>query len=163
MWYDRIHTYLQLIRLKEGKAKNKGSVIRHAVCTNIQGPDKLTTEELHFGLRCCWVRKAELRKQAKGLRKVHLRDCLSDTQTKWQLNCVRDIKQTINQEESKQMCYLIKHTVKDSHSPSVLKVQRVIRGKTNNTRSKKTWRMRSNGNAKSGSLWLTAHLSWWRY
>jgi hypothetical protein len=38
------------------------------------------------------------------------------------------IKQTINREESKRMWYLIKRTVKDPHSPSVLKVQRVING-----------------------------------
>jgi hypothetical protein len=41
------------------------------------------------------------------------------------------IKQTINREESKRMWYLIKRTVKDPHSPSVLKVQRVVvEGKT---------------------------------
>ncbi len=40
------------------------------------------------------------------------------------------IKQTINREESKRMWYLIKRTVKDPHSPSVLKVQRVVKGKT---------------------------------
>ncbi len=39
------------------------------------------------------------------------------------------IKQTINREESKRMWYLIERTVKDPHSPSVLKVQRVINGK----------------------------------
>ena len=35
-----------------------------------------------------------------------------------------------NREESKGMWYLIKRTVKNPHSPSVLKVQRVIEGKT---------------------------------
>jgi hypothetical protein len=40
------------------------------------------------------------------------------------------IKQTINREESKRMWYLTKRTVKDPHSPSVLKVQRVINGMT---------------------------------
>jgi hypothetical protein len=43
---------------------------------------------------------------------------------------VRDIKQTINREESKQMWHLIKRTVKDPHNPSVLKVQRVLGGET---------------------------------
>ena len=131
MWYDRIHAYLQLIRLKEGKAKNKGNVIRFTVRTKIQDPSKLTMEEPCDGLRYCRIRKAELRKQAKGLRKVHLQDFLIDAQTERQLNRARDIKQTINQEESKRMRYLIKCTVKDPHSPSVIKVQRVIGGKTN--------------------------------
>ncbi len=30
MWYDRIHTYLQLIRLKEGNAKNISNIRRFA-------------------------------------------------------------------------------------------------------------------------------------
>jgi hypothetical protein len=130
MWYDRIHAYLQLIRLREGKAKNVGNVIRFAVRTSIQTPDKLTMEELKDGLRYCRIRKAELRNQAKGLRKVHLQDCLIDAQTKKQHDRVRDIKQTINREESKRMWYRIKRTVKDPHSPSVLKVQWVLDSKT---------------------------------
>ncbi len=96
MWYDRIHSYLQLICMKEGKIKNNGSSIRFAVRTNIQDPVNLTMEELKDGLRYCQIRKAELQQQAKGLRKVHLRDCLIDAQTKKQHKRVRDIKQTSN-------------------------------------------------------------------
>jgi hypothetical protein len=96
MWYNRTHAYLQRIQLKEGKAKNVGNVIRFAIRTNIQSPKKLIMEELKDGLRYCRTQKAELRKQAKGLRKVHLRDCLIDAQTKKQHERVRDIKQTIN-------------------------------------------------------------------
>ena len=55
MWYDRICAYLQMIRLKEGKAKNKGNVIRFAVRTKIQDPDKLTMEELRDGLHYCQI------------------------------------------------------------------------------------------------------------
>ena len=93
-------------------------------------PVNLTIEELKDGLRYCQIWKAELQKQAKGLRKVHFCDCLIDTQTKKQHERIRDIKQTINQEESKQMWYLIKRTVKDPHSPKVLKVQWVLDGET---------------------------------
>jgi hypothetical protein len=42
---------------------------------------------------------------------------------------VVEIKQKCNRKESKQMWYLIKRTVKDPHSPSVLRVQRVVEGK----------------------------------
>jgi len=55
MWYDRIHAYLQLIRLKEGKAKNVGNIIRFAAQTSIQAPDKLTMEERKDGLRYCRI------------------------------------------------------------------------------------------------------------
>jgi hypothetical protein len=41
---------------------------------------------------------------------------------------VAAIKQKCNREESKRMWYLIKQTVKDPHSPSILRVQRVVNG-----------------------------------
>jgi hypothetical protein len=85
-------------------------------------------DELKDGLQLARISKADLRKQAKGLHKVHLRDCLIDAQTKRQHKRVAAIKQKCNREESKQMWYLIKRTVKDPHSPSVLRVQRVVNG-----------------------------------
>ena len=84
MWYDRIHAYLQLIRLKEGKASNASNIVRFAKRTHIERPAELTMEELEDGLQFCRIRKADLRQQAKGLRKVHLRDCLLDAQSKRQ-------------------------------------------------------------------------------
>jgi hypothetical protein len=84
--------------------------------------------QLKDGLQFSRIHKADLRKQAKGLCKVHLRDCLINAQTKKQRKRVAAIKQKCNREESKRMWYLIKQTVKDPHSPSVLRVQRVLNG-----------------------------------
>ena len=84
MWYDRIHAYLQLIRLKEGKASNASNIVRFAKRTHIERPAELTMEELEDGRQFCRIRRADLRQQAKGLRKVHLRDCLLDAQSKRQ-------------------------------------------------------------------------------
>ncbi len=55
MWYDRIHAYLQLIWMKEGKTKNVGNILRFAICTNMQDPGKLTMEELKDDLRYCQI------------------------------------------------------------------------------------------------------------
>jgi len=85
-------------------------------------------EELEDGLQFCRIRKADLRQRAKGLRKVHLRDCLLDAQSKRQNKQAKAIKLKVHREESKRMWYLIKRTVKDPHSPSVLRVQRVVKG-----------------------------------
>jgi hypothetical protein len=74
MWYDRIHAYLQLIRLQEGKAKNVGNILRFARRQHIPYPEQLTVDELKDGLQLAHIHKADLRKQAKGLRKVHLHD-----------------------------------------------------------------------------------------
>ncbi len=57
-----------------------------------------------------------------------MRDCLLDAQLKRQNEHAKAIKQKLHQEESKRMWYLIKRTVKDPHSLSVLRVQRVIEG-----------------------------------
>jgi hypothetical protein len=68
MWYDRIHAYLQLIRLREGKASNAGNIVRFANRNHIKRQEELTMEELKDGLQFCQIWKAELMKQAKGLR-----------------------------------------------------------------------------------------------
>jgi len=51
MWYDRIHGYLHLIRLKEGKAPNASNIVRFAKRTHIKRPAELTMEELEDGLQ----------------------------------------------------------------------------------------------------------------
>ena len=53
-----------------------------------------------------------------------------DAQSKKQNERANAIKLKLHQEESKRMWYLIKRTVKDPRSPSVLKVQRVVEGET---------------------------------
>jgi len=128
MWYDRIHAYLQLIRLKERKASNASNIVRFAKRTHIERPAELTMEEFEDGLQFCRIKKADLRQQAKGLCKVHLRDSLLDAQSKRQNKRAKAIKLKLHREESERMWYLIKRTVKDPHSPSVLKVQRVVEG-----------------------------------
>jgi hypothetical protein len=124
MWYDRVHAYLQLIIMKEGKTNNNRNVLHFAWRHHINKPEELTMGELQDRLQFERIRKAELRKQAKGLRKVHLCNCLINAMEKKQKTCAAAIK--INREESKRMWYLIKKTVRDPQSPSVLKVQRVI-------------------------------------
>jgi hypothetical protein len=114
MWYDRVHAYIQLIRMKEGKTSNLVNILRFACRQHIANPDDLTMEELQDGLRFARIRWSELRKQAKGLRKVHLRNCLIYSMEKKQKRHTAAIKQTINREESKRMWNLIKRMVKSS-------------------------------------------------
>ncbi len=108
--------------------KNMGNVLHFAWRQHIEHPNLLTMDKLKDGLQFACIHKADLRKQAKGLCKVHLHDCLIDAQTKKQHKRVAAIKQKCNREEGKRMWYLIKWTVKDPHSPSVLQVQLVVNG-----------------------------------
>ena len=127
-WYDRIHAYRQLIRLRSGKAANDGNIYRFARRNNIQNPELLTTEEMQDGLQLARLRKADLRKTANGLRRAHMQDSLLDAQAKNQQRRARAIKERMQREGTKKMWYLIKRTTKDPFSPSVRKVQRIIEG-----------------------------------
>ena len=83
-WYNSIHAYLALLRLKEfdKKYSNPSNTYRFARNCNIENPRKLTKKELRDSLRYCKIRRAEVRKSSKGLRKVLLRDCLVDARAK---------------------------------------------------------------------------------
>jgi hypothetical protein len=116
------------MQMREGKAKNVGNILRFTWRQHIEQPDQLTMDKLKDGLQFACIRKANIRQQVKGLCKVHLRGCLIDAQTKKQHKRVTAIKQKCNREESKHMWYLIKQTAKDPHSPSILRVQRVVNG-----------------------------------
>jgi hypothetical protein len=60
MWYDRIHAYLRLIRMKEGKTNNNRNILRFARQQHINIPEKLTMEELQDRLQFARIRKAEI-------------------------------------------------------------------------------------------------------
>jgi hypothetical protein len=71
MWYNRIHTYLQLIRLKEGNVSNAGNIVRFTKRKHIKQPEKLTMKELKDGLQFCRIRK-----ESSGNRQ---KDCIRST------------------------------------------------------------------------------------
>jgi hypothetical protein len=128
MWYNRIHVYLQLIRVKEGKTKKVRNVSNQAQKHNILHPERLSREELEDGLQLATIRKKELRKQAGELRKAHLRECLMNAQANNKPEKARAIKQRMQRESSKKSWSLIKQTVSDPRSPSILKIQKVVDG-----------------------------------
>ena len=100
-----------------------GNTLQFAHWQHIEQPEALTMDGLKDRLQFARIRKADLSKQAKGLRKVHLRNCLIKAQTKNQHTRVAAIKQKCNREEGERMWYLIKGTVWDPHSPSIIQVQ----------------------------------------
>ena len=152
MWYDRIHAYLQLIRMKEGKTKNTANILRFACRQHINEPERLSIEELKDGLQYARIQKADLRRQAKGLQKVHLRDCLIDAQEKKQHKRVAPIKQKCQREESKRMWYLIKRTVKTRRARASCGYSRWSKARSESTHARKMWSWQFNVSSKHGSL-----------
>ena len=129
-WYDRIHAYMDLLKLKQGTHKymNKENVRRNARRRDIKNPASLTVEEIQDALRYCRIRASDLRKQAKSLRKAHLRNCLITAQEKGDKERARAVKQKMDREENVKMWTNIKYVVKDPRSSQVLKVQRLEHG-----------------------------------
>ena len=121
---------MELLKLKQGckKFMNKGNVRRKARGKGISTPAGLSEEAIRDALRYCKIRARDLRKQAKGLRKTHLRNCLIVAQEKKDKTKVKAIKQIMNREQNVKMWYNIKTVVRDPKSPQVLRVQRVEDG-----------------------------------
>jgi hypothetical protein len=55
MWYNCIHAYLQLIRLKEGKARNMGNTLRFARRQHFEQPNQLMMDELKDGIQLAHI------------------------------------------------------------------------------------------------------------
>ena len=77
-WYDKIHAYQALIRMKEGNHPhmNCHHAIRTALSKNIAQPYMLTTDECREGIRLAKIQQREVRKNELQLRKSHLAQCL---------------------------------------------------------------------------------------
>jgi hypothetical protein len=67
-----------------------------------------------------------------------------------------EIKQTINQEASNIMWFLIKRTVQDPCSPSVMRVQKVVNGEVQEYTVQEDVEMQYNKNVRSDFLLHTA-------
>ena len=124
-WYDKIHAYENLITLKEGTKKymNKSGVIKFAKKHMIESPHTLTVDECKDGLRFARIQQRRIRRQAKGLRRAHMRDCLLTAITNKKEEAVKEIKQKINREQTRSHWRSLQKTTKDPPSPPLLRVQ----------------------------------------
>ena len=95
---------------------------------NISNPADLSVKETQGALRYCRTRASDLGKQAKSLKKIHLRNCLILAQEKEDEERAGAIKQKLNREKSVKMWTNIKNVVRDPPSAQVLNVQRVEQG-----------------------------------
>ena len=75
---------------------NKGNVRRKARRKNISNPADLSAEEIQDALGYCRIRDSDLRKQAKSLRRSHLRNCLIVAQDKYDKEKARVVKQKMD-------------------------------------------------------------------
>ena len=103
LWYDRIHAYKNLIKLRSGTKKymDRSRIIKFAKKHAIDDPNNLTDQELTDGLRYSRIHLHQLRRQTKGLRKAHLQDCLLEAQRKKRIDKAKAIKKNTETEQMK--------------------------------------------------------------
>ena len=75
LWYDRIHAYMVLFKVKERTKKIPNMASTMTRKKAIENPSGLTIGEITNDLRFYRIRAKELRKQTKGLRNIYLRNC----------------------------------------------------------------------------------------
>ena len=77
-WYDRIHAYRQLIKIRKNNGSNidRSRAVRTAKRKKIKDPKGLSIAQCKDGITYAKNRQKTLKRQATGLRKVHLRDRL---------------------------------------------------------------------------------------
>ena len=127
-WVMRRRSYMELIKCRHGKVRNVGNVMNRARKNGIEHPRSLTLSQLEDGVALCKHRMHELRKSARGLRRVHLRDCLIRAQDLGNEQKAKGILQIIQREEGRRMWFFINRVTDDPRPGGCLRVERYVDG-----------------------------------
>ena len=127
-WYDKVHAFKRLIRLREGTGSyiDGSRAVRFAKRKGIKDPKSMTLEQLKDGLQAAQLRKKQLRLSHRGLRNVHNRNCLIQAQEKRDNEAVRAIKAKIERENKTTIWYRIRRVARDPRNRSVLEVEEMV-------------------------------------
>ena len=129
-WYDKIHAYQALIRMKEGNhpGMNRRHVIRTALRKHISNPFLLTTEECKEGLRLAKLQQIEVRKHDILHRKSHLAQCLQVAVSSGNELRQKEIKRRMQTEHNKRVWSSINRVSRPPKGRSCLQTQEVVNG-----------------------------------
>ena len=129
-WYDRIHAYRQLIKIRKNNGSNidRSRAVRTAKRKKIKDPKGLSIAQCKDGITYAKNRQKTLKRQATGLRKVHLRDRLIAARHQDDPVKEKAIKLRIEREYSKKVWYQIKRVTKPSSTRACLEVEEVVDG-----------------------------------
>ena len=129
-WYDKIHAYQQLIRLKEGghPGMNRDHTYRLARHKNIQHPYDLSVDQCKEGIRLAKLQQKEVRKQEVLHRKSHLAQCLQTAIDSGNEERQKEIKIRMRREHGKRVWRNINRVTRPQTGRSCLQAQEIIAG-----------------------------------
>ena len=122
-WYHRKWAYQTLDRVALGKCRNKGNARRKARRAGLDSPD-LSHEQCLEGITHCNRQIEQLKTQAPGLRKVHLRNCLILADSLDDKEKYNDILRVIEREEQRNIWSSIRRVTNDPQLGAITFVQR---------------------------------------
>ena len=127
-WVNRKRVYQGLVRRHEGKCRNQSNLVKFAWKMEIEHPKSLTKKQCQDGVRYCKLQLMDLRKNARGLRKVFLRDRLVAAKAIGDEEQCKGVQRTMEQEEQKHMWFTINRSLDDPRLGATMKVQKVVNG-----------------------------------
>ena len=129
-WYDRIHTFRDLIKLKQGRNPRMGRsrILRSANRLHIPDAAKLTIDDCKEGIRLSLIQQKEVRKQDAAHRSQHLGNCLQQAMDKGDVDHIQAVKNRIRTERDRLAWRRINKVTRPSLGRSCMQVQVDING-----------------------------------
>ena len=124
-WYDRIHTFRDLIKLKEGNRPRMGKsrILRSAKRLHIPDAAQLTIDDCKEGIRLSIIQQREVRKQDAAHRSQHLGNCLQSAMDSCNEERIQAVKQRIRNERDRTIWRRINRVTKPKLGGSCMQVQ----------------------------------------
>ena len=102
-WYDRIHTFRDLIKLKQGHHPKMGKsrILRSATRLHIPDAGRLSIDNCKEGIRLSILQQKEVRKQDAAHRSQHLGNCLQSAMDTGDEDRIQAVKARMRSEQDK--------------------------------------------------------------
>jgi hypothetical protein len=129
-WYDKIHAYQALIRLKEGKhpGMNHAHVCRTALRKSIPDPKLLTIEKCKEGIRLAKLQQRAIKANEIRLWQSHLANCLQTAVERGDDVKQREIKTQMRAEHNKRVWGSINRVTQPRLGRTCLQTQETVDG-----------------------------------
>ena len=124
-WYDRIHTFRDLIKLQQGQHPRMGKsrILRSAKRLHIPDAGSLSIDDCKEGIRLSIIQQKEVRKQDAAHRSQHLGNCLQSAMDSGDEERIRAVKSRMRTERDKTIWRRINKVTRPALGRSCMQVQ----------------------------------------
>jgi hypothetical protein len=137
-WYDRIHTFRDLIKLKQGNNRRMGKsrILRSAKRLHIPNAATLSIDDCKEGIRLSIIQQKEVRKQDAAHRSQHLGNCLQSAMDSGDEHRIQAVKTRLKNERDRNIWRRINKVTRPALGRSCMQVQVESNGQTTSFHNK---------------------------